>query len=180
MDAYQGNANIIFYYAGHGIPDEKNSSSYLLPVDGFGNDVSSGYGLDKLYACLSSVPTKSVIVLLDACFSGSNRDGEMLVSARSVTIKAKQNAPKGNMVVLSASQGDETAYPYKEKEHGMFTYYLLKKLQESKGEITLAELADYVTTEVKKRSIVINGKMQTPSVNTSPHIGNNWKNWKLK
>lgn len=54
MDAYQGQANIIFYYAGHGIPDESNMSSYILPVDGYGTDVSSGYGLDKLYSELSS------------------------------------------------------------------------------------------------------------------------------
>ena len=36
MEAYKGDANIIFYYAGHGIPDESNQSSYLLPVDGYG------------------------------------------------------------------------------------------------------------------------------------------------
>lgn len=179
MDAYQGEANVIFYYAGHGIPDESNGSAYLLPVDGIGNDVTTGYSLDKLYADLSSKPAKSVMILLDACFSGANRDDGMLVSARGVAIKAKQKAPRGNMVVLSAAQGDETAYPYKEKGHGMFTYYLLKKLQETKGEVTFGELADYVTTEVKKQSIVINGKMQTPLA-TPSSSAIDWRNWKLR
>ena len=55
----------------------------------------------------------------------------MLASARGVAIKAKQNHPQGNMVVLSAAQGDETAHPYTEKGHGLFTYYLLKKLKET-------------------------------------------------
>ena len=101
MDVYQGEASIIFYYAGHGIPDESNRTSYLLPVDGVGNDVSTGYSLDKLYADLSSKPAKSVVVLLDACFSGAKRDGGMLASTRGVAIKAKQNEPRGNMVVIS-------------------------------------------------------------------------------
>ena len=179
MDAYNGEANIIFYYAGHGIPDESNRTSYLLPVDGVGNDVSTGYSLDKLYADLSSKPAKSVVVLLDACFSGAKRDGGMLASTRGVAIKAKQNEPKGNMVVISAAQGDETAYPYEEKGHGMFTYYLLKKLQETKGDVTLGDLADYVTSEVKKRSVVVNGKMQTP-IATASNNAADWRNWKLR
>lgn len=179
MEAYNGEANIIFYYAGHGIPNESNGSAYLLPVDGVGNDVSTGYSLDKLYADLISKPARSVVVLLDACFSGAKRDGGMLASARGVAIKVKQNAPKGNMVVLSAAQGDETAYPYKEKGHGLFTYYLLKKLQETKGDITFGELADYVTAEVKKQSIVVNGKMQTPLVSPSSSA-TDWRNWKLR
>jgi hypothetical protein len=37
--------------------------------------------------------------------------------------------PQGNMVVFSAAQGDETAYPNNDEKHGMFTYFLLKKLQ---------------------------------------------------
>lgn len=179
MEAYNGEANVIFYYAGHGIPDESNRSAYLLPIDGVGNDVSTGYSLEKLYTELSSKPAKSVVVLLDACFSGAMRDGGMIASARGVAIKAKQEAPKGNMVVISAAQGDETAYPYKEKGHGMFTYYLLKKLQDSKGNCSLGELADYVTSEVKKQSVVINGKMQTPAAIASGGASN-WKSWKLR
>lgn len=180
MEAYQGTASVIFYYAGHGIPDESSRAAYLLPVDGYGNDVSTGYSLDEVYAELGQNPAKSVVVLLDACFSGASRDGAMLASARGVAIKAKQNAPKGNMVVMSAAQGDETAYPYKEKEHGMFTYYLLKKLQESQGDVTFGELADYVTSEVKKQSIIINGKMQTPVVSASATLSDSWKSMKLK
>lgn len=179
MDAYEGDAHVIFYYAGHGIPDESSKSAYLLPVDGFGTDVSSGYSLDKLYAELGSKPAKSVIVLLDACFSGANRDGKMLTSARGVAIKAKQNAPQGNIVVFSAAQGNQTAYPYKEKGHGLFTYYILKKLKETKGKISLGELAEYVTTEVKKRSIIANSKLQTPTTSPS-NSAKNWKNWKMR
>lgn len=180
INAYNGDARIIFYYAGHGIPDEKNKSAYLLPVDGYGSDVTTGYALEDLYKAVGNRPSKSVTVFLDACFSGANRDGNMLASARGIAIKVKSSSPTGNMVVFTAAQGDETAYPYKERSHGLFTYYLLKKLQETKGNVTLGELGDYIQTQVKRQSVVTNGKLQSPAILTAPKLGNNWKNWKLK
>ena len=176
---YHGDAKVIFYYAGHGIPDEQNKSAYLLPIDGYGSDVTTGYALEDLYKALGSLPSKSVTVFLDACFSGAKRDGDMLASARGVAIKVKQNNPTGNMVVFTAAQGDETAYPYKEEGHGLFTYYLLKKLQETKGDVTLGELGDYIKTQVERQSIVTNGKLQSPSILPASSIGNGWKEWKL-
>lgn len=177
---YHGDAKVIFYYAGHGIPDEQNKSAYLLPIDGYGSDVTTGYALEDLYKALGSLPSKSVTVFLDACFSGAKRDGDMLASARGVAIKVKQATPVGNIVVFSAAQGDETAYPYKEEEHGLFTYYLLKKLQETKGNVTLGELSDYIKTQVERQSIVINGKLQSPSFVSTATIANSWKKWTLK
>ena len=178
-EAYQGEAGLIFYYAGHGIPDESTGDAYLLPVDGYGSNINTGYKLDNLYASLSSAPSRYTYVFLDACFSGAERGGSMIASARGIAIRAKASAPKGNMVVFSAAQGDETAYPYKEKGHGMFTYYLLKKLQESGGDVTLGELSDYVRSEVRKQSIVSNSKMQTPTVTASPAMNNSWQTLQL-
>ena len=178
-DAFDGEAQFVFYYAGHGLPAENQQDAFLLPVDGFGAD-GTGYSMNELYGELGALKAKSVVVLLDACFSGSKRDGGMIASARGVAIKARQAAPKGNLVVLSAAQGDETAYPYKEQGHGLFTYYLLKKLNETKGDVTLGELADYITSSVKKTSIVENGKLQTPTVLPSVEMGNSWRNLKLR
>ncbi|MDR1595102.1 MAG: caspase family protein [Prevotellaceae bacterium] len=178
--SYKGEANFIFYYAGHGIPDEASKTAYLLPVDGYGSDVKSGYSLDDLYAKLGDMPAQSVIVFLDACFSGPGRDGSMLASARGVATKTKSSTPTGNMVVFSAASGDETAYPYKEKGHGLFTYYLLKKLQESKGDVTLGELSSYISTNVSRQSIVVNSKSQTPTVVSAPSLTSKWQNMKLR
>ncbi len=61
----------------------------------------------------------------------------------------------------------------------MFTYYLLKIIKETKGKVTMGEIADYVTSEVKKRSLIINSKMQTPSVTPSKSISN-WRKMKLR
>lgn len=180
IETRDGEAKIIFYYAGHGIPDEKNHHAYLLPVDGYGNDVSTGYSLESLYEELGAKESKSVLILLDACFSGSKREGDMLASARGIALKADRGEPQGNMIVLSAAQGDETAYPYKKEGHGLFTYYLLKKIQETSGNITISELGDYVHNQVSKQSIVINSKPQTPTIITSNSINKDWGKWKLK
>jgi len=178
-EKYEGEASVIFYYAGHGIPDASDKSAYLLPVDGDGRYVTTGYKLDELYDKLGAMPAKSVTVLLDACFSGANRDGKMLASERGVALKSRPGSPKGNMVVFSAAQGDETALPYTEECHGMFTYYLLKKLQETNGDVTLRDLSSYVIREVGKKSAVTN-KPQTPSVTPSSAVADSWQNWKLK
>lgn len=173
-------AKVIFYYAGHGIPDEAQKTAYLLPVDGYGSDVTTGYSLKELYETLGKLPSKSVVFFLDACFSGAKREGGMLASARGVAIKVKPSAPVGNLIVFSAAQGDETAYPYRDQKHGMFTYFLLKKLQETKGNASLGTLSQYVTEQVRKQSIALNGKMQTPTVASPTILGNTWKEWKLK
>ena len=169
---------LIFYYAGHGIPNESDHSAYLLPVDGVGNDPQSAYSLNDLYSKIGESEAKSIIIL-DACFSGSKREEGMLSSARGVAIKARPSSPNRNMIVLTAAQGDETAYPFKEKQHGFFTYFLLKKLQETKGNATLGELSDYVINEVRKQSFLNNGKAQTPTITIGSSIKNNWREVKL-
>ena len=179
-DAYGGEARFIVFYAGHGIPDEKSGTAYLLPVDGKGTMLDTGFSLAQFYKQLGEMPSQGVTVFMDACFSGSKRGDGMLASARGVAIKAKAQVPQGRMVVFSAAQGDETAYPYKEKEHGLFTYYILKKLKETRGNVSLEDLARYVTIQVKRESIVSNGKSQTPTVSASASVGDTWKAQKLK
>ena len=171
---------IIVYYAGHGIPDEASRSAYILPVDGSGMDVSTGYKLDELYSTLGKMPASKITVFMDACFSGSKREDGMLASARGVALKAKSGVPQGNMVVFSAAQGNETAYPNREQQHGLFTYYLLKKLQETEGDVALKDLGDYVTKQVSQQSLLLNSKKQTPCVTPSATVGTDWENWKLK
>lgn len=178
--AYNGEANLIVYYAGHGIPDETNGSAYLLPIDGKGTNLRTGYSLAELYKTLGELPSQRITVFMDACFSGTKRGEGMLASARGVAIKSKPEAPKGKMIVFSAAQGDETAYPYEDKQHGLFTYFLLKKLQETKGNITLGELGEYIKQQVSRKSIVTNGKSQTPSVSASTSVEQNWKTLKFK
>lgn len=172
---------VIFYYAGHGIPNESTRDAFLLPIDGDGLHTEVCYPLKRLYDELSSLNTSSVVVFLDACFSGALGDGaSLLSSARGLALKPKQITPKGNMVVFSAASGEETAYPYADHGHGMFTYFLLKKLQNSKGSTNLGDLANYIIENVKQKSVLINHKIQTPTVSYPSNIQSTWQKMKLR
>ena len=179
--AFEGEASILLYYAGHGFPDEKQGSAYLLPIDGSGSEISTtGYSLKHLYDELSRLPLKRAVVLLDACFSGAKREDDMLAQSRGVAIKVKEEQPKGHLLVFSASQGDETAHQMAEKHHGLFTYYLLKGMQQLQGNANWGDLTDFVTKNVKRQSVVINNKKQTPTVIPSSEIFNTWRTIRLQ
>lgn len=176
--AYQGKAKLIFYYAGHGMPDESSKSAYLLPTDGEASTPRTAIKVEELYSALTEFPVAQATVFLDACFSGAAREG-MLASGRGVRITPKADAPKGSLVIFTAVSGDETAHPYTDKQHGLFSYYLMKKLQETKGDISYQELSKYITTKVNQQSVV-SGKAQNPTVNVSTAVQDSWANWKFK
>jgi len=172
-----GNAEIFFYYSGHGLPDENTSEAYVIPVDVSSNDLTYAIKLNDIYLKLTENPCKRVTVFIDACFSGGARN-QSLAQRKGVRIKPKEIALNNNMVVFTSSQGNESSGVYKEKKHGFFTYFLLKKLQESKANISYSELADYIHSNVLKETGLIS-KIQTPQVTPSPDIEDVWHGFKL-
>lgn len=175
-DISEGNSKVIFYYAGHGIPDEKEKASYLIPTDGFPKDITTCFKLGDIYARLGKLKTQNVTVLLDACFSGVKRgSGQALIAARGVALKPRAEVLPANMVVFTAASDDETALSYGEKRHGMFTYFLLDRLKKSKGETSFGELFMHLSQNVKKSSMLENDKLQTPNVAYSTALGRKWE-----
>lgn len=179
LSNFEGSKAIV-YYCGHGIPDEKTGDAYIIPVDGKGTNTTTCYSLNKLYTTLASTNASNVTYFMDACFTGANKEGSMLVAARGVAREAKKETLQGNAVVFSASSGDETAMTHPEKGHGLFTYFLLKKLQSTRGQVSYAELADYIKTNVRKEAFLINEKPQTPVVATSIEALSSWETMTFK
>ena len=142
--------------------NRNGNEKWVIESDGSGKNTRTCLSLDDFYKTVGTMKARHITIFLDACFSGAQRNGAMQTAARGVAIKAKPGmVSQGNMIVFSAATGDETAYSYKEKGHGLFTYFLLKKLKESKGNATLGELRDYINTNVRQHSIVENGKSKT-------------------
>lgn len=171
-------AEIVFYYAGHGFPDELTKTSYLIPVDVNVTNLSSAIALYDLYQKLSATQAQKITVFLDACFSGGGRDMGLLAS-RGIKVTPQKDNLSGNIVVFSATTADQVALPYSDKKHGMFTYFLLKKLQESRGDCTYGELFDYLNSNVVESSLRVNRKDQAPEVNTSLQVQEAWKDWRF-
>jgi hypothetical protein len=170
---------ILFYYSGHGLPEESTRIPHIIPVDVSGSNLNFGISLPELYKSLTKYPVEKAIVVLDACFTGDARNSG-LVSSRAVRLRPKANELNSRIVVFSSSSSDQPSKSYKEKEYGLFTYYLSQKIIESKGNVTLGELDEYLVENVPVRSVLINKTEQVPQTNVSNEIVNEWKNWTLK
>ncbi|MDD3861015.1 MAG: caspase family protein, partial [Bacteroidales bacterium] len=175
--AYEGEAKLLFYYAGHGMPEAETNEAYILPVDGSSSNSRTGIKLSVIYDELAENPTVSTLVILDACFSGASRSG-MLTSGRGTRIEPKENMVKGNMIVLSAASGNQIANPFDEKAHGLFTYFILSKFRETKGDLIYGDLVEYLRTNVKRTAIEKN-KEQEPVMIYSSEIKDKWMNMKV-
>jgi len=178
IEVSNGAAEVIVYYSGHGLPDEKTKDPYIMPVDISGSDVQSAIKVDDMYNQLTQFPHKRVTVFLDACFSGGAR-GQALVAMKGVKIKPKSSYLTGSLVVFASSSGEESSNVYRDKQHGLYTYFLLKKLQETKGMLSYQEMADYLTKKVALESVVSLNKKQTPQTSSSPVIQDQWGAWKF-
>lgn len=180
---------LMVYYAGHGVPDVKESNkSYLLPTDVRGTNPKLGIALDDFYSMLNKLSFHQTTVFVDACFSGTNRDSEGVIEGmRDVVVEAEETTiDDGNMVVMSAVSGNETAQGFAEEGHGLFTYYLLKELQETAGVVSLGVLFDILKTHVSQKSKQLTTKTgvklykeQTPSITTSKVLGDSWRQLEL-
>ncbi len=173
----QGTAEVYVYYAGHGLPDD-NKEPFLIPVDVTGANVKSGIKLMDFYSKLTEHPSKRVTVFLDACFSGAAR-GQELLAMRGVRIKSNSQNLSGNIVVFAASSGEQASLPYQAKQHGLFTYYFLKKLQESKGNLSYTEMYEYLQKQVGLNSVLVNNKEQNPQLLISPGVNPKLQEWKF-
>lgn len=173
------NVDLIFYYAGHGFPDPDSKDKYIMPVDITGSQVRDGIKLADLYNELTTYPSKKVTVFLDACFSGGGRE-QGLIAARGVKIKPRnQKIHEGKLIVFSGSSGDQESLYYEDKNHGIFTYYLLKKIQETEGNVNYEGLRDYLRKHVPLKAIDLFYKEQVPEVNVSYPLKDIWKNLEL-
>lgn len=174
-NATSGKSKFVFYYAGHGTPSEEDQSAFIVPSDGLVTVPSTCFKLSDIYKNFGKMPAESVVVILDACFSGLNRDNSGLIAARAVARKPKKETVSGNVIVLSATSEDETAMGYDEKGHGMFTYHLLKKIQQSNGSVKFGDLFQSVSEGVRRDAILKNDKNQTPSVSVSSSLKEKWE-----
>jgi hypothetical protein len=164
----KGEAELLFYYSGHGLPDEISKDPYLIPVDVNGTQVTNGYALNELYRQLSMYPTERATVILDACFSGGARNKE-LVAMKGVKVKASVSNVPANLLVLASSSGQESSAVFKEKQHGLFTYYLMKSWKGNKGVGSIQTQMEKVKNEVAKEATRMN-KVQTPQMMVGPSL----------
>ena len=167
----KGQSDIVVYFSGHGIANQKDKSTGILPFDVDPN-YSVGFPLKKLYKDLNAMGARSVIVYLDACFTGQTRDAKMLIAdARPIMILPKEQDIPDKVNVLSAASGLQISGAIKEKEHGLFTYFVLRGLSgdadvNKDKVIRLKELSNYVSKNVREQA-ALNGREQLPQLKSN-------------
>ena len=152
--------DVVVYWAGHGGPDLKTRSPFLLPSDGDANyPAQTGYAVRELYERLSALNAKSVTVFLDACFSGWTRDaGQLLAGARDVSVSVENPVlTNDRMAVFAASAGNQISSAWPAMRHGLFTYFVLKGLRgaadiDGAAGVTVGELDAYLRREVPSQA----------------------------
>lgn len=166
-----GKSDVFVYYSGHGAPGLKDKKGYFVPTEADPQYLElSGYPADVFYANLSKIPARTMTVVIDACFSGAT----VFENISPMLIKIdKTVAELSNGVVLSSSSGTQVSSWYNEKQHGMFTYFFLKSIQDRNadanrdGSLTYSEIYRYISDNsygVPYYARRIHGVEQNPTI----------------
>lgn len=203
MKVTNGVGNIIIYYTGYGIVDYENLP-YLIPSDvktltttkwgktqtedreaiplskkEVNRFLEECVSLEDICTQFDRVPANSLTILCDAGFDGKLRDGSTLLTFPRNTGKTKGMRLRGNAVILCAADFSKTVYGFNDKQHGFFTYYLLKTLRENMGQLDLGQLFDEIKDAVSFESS-LQGKQQIPTVIVGGKVKDTWTKHKLK
>lgn len=138
---------VLIYYAGHGKKDFENNLCLLFNNTDEDSLLTTSLTFDFINKCIRYPSRKSVIIILDCCYSGvaEIRDGET-----DVTEGLKKLSGSGTIILTSTgSTGSPTAREDELLGHGIFTNYLIEGLekgladQDSDGLISIDDLYTY-------------------------------------
>ncbi|MBV5299743.1 MAG: caspase family protein [Rhodoferax sp.] len=150
-----GGDQVLVFFAGHGV--QTKSGSFLLPVDieiGSESEVEkTAYSLNDLTDQLNEAKASFALVMVDAC-----RDNPLKVNGRSVGAVRGLSAiepPKGQMVVYSASKGQQALDRLSDSDNnpnGVFTREFIAKMRQPgvRIEDLMREVQDAVETLAKQ------------------------------
>ena len=199
ITAQHGDVHIIIYYAGHGISNEK-FGPYLFPsgvdvskirafrtktgilrdnISLSGKDaqkvLSQCISFDTLTGWFNRIDALSYTFIIDAGFNGVQRSGKPFFNITKETKRYRAPRVRSDIVIFMAADADKTAYSFIDQHHGFFTYYILKELKYTRGEITFNELFNNVTKNQAYESS-LQGKLQEPAMIIGGKLGENWGN----
>jgi Caspase domain len=165
-------AKVLLYYSGLGATNGAQSETYLLPVDAERyREERSGYPLSSLYAGLSSLGAKSVLVLLEAEF-GRDHSAYVLPPNGPETVKTVlPEGPLAGLTVLAAADRGQRTLVDLTYGIGLFTRYLIEGLAgnadlapigNGDGKLDSAEIYVYAAEMVALAARKTFGLLQNP------------------
>jgi len=171
-------AELLFYYAGHGLADTISTAPYLMPIDIPPEKFSDGISLEFLYENIWESRSKKSIVIFDASFNNGSRTIG-LRGAATKKIETRSEMIQGYTVVFNAAKLAYSANAYHKEKHGLYTYLLLKKIKETNGNIKLSELYNFLEKEMEKISKKNDDINQRCGMNKSL-AAKRWYKWRIR
>jgi hypothetical protein len=171
-------AELLFYYAGQGLADPQTKAPYLMPVDVPPEDIKQAISIEFLYKKIWESRSSKNIVVIDASFNNRARKTG-LRGPDAPTIIPRKEVLSGNTIVFMAVSEEHTSNVYLEQKHGLFTYYFLKELQKTRGNISLLKLSNAVKENVNLKAKEL-GYHQMPMILESIAIRDMWQDWGIK
>jgi simple sugar transport system substrate-binding protein len=163
-----GGDEVVVFFAGHGV--QIKSGSYLLPTDIEATSESevekTAYELNALIDKISEAKPAFSLVMVDAC-----RNNPLKSKGRSVGATRGLSAvepPKGQMVVFSASRGQEALDRLSDKDpnpNGVFTREFIKRMK--KPGVRIEDLMREVQDAVEKLADSISHEQRPAIYNES-------------
>lgn len=193
IERHRDNGRFLFFYYGHGAPstDRVVADAYLIPVNltQGSNMQRNAVSRNALMHRLQEAKPQQMVVCLEACFNGGTNNG----GGEHIYTQANTSAPmleddvdatsfSGNIVLLTASSGSQSAHAMPQGAHNVFTYQMLKVLKESQGNITWGSLFNQARlgTQDYSQLKMHHAKAQTPVSVPSRTLGNAWENWQVR
>jgi len=159
---------VIIFLAGHG--DTLGNQWYFVPHDVAEPEkevelTTHGISTDRFNQELKRIPSRKVLLLIDACYSGS-----LLTSFRGYEDRKALSllARSVGIHILAASSRDQRASEVMELRHGVFSYILLKGLggdavlRAADREVTVLGLASYLRNRLPDFGKKYNTEEQDP------------------
>jgi len=169
--AVKTNDVFILYIAGHGI--NVDGKYHFIPWEFIYKNEDSvrnnSLTQEKMQALLAKIPALKSVILLDTCNSGAfTKPSSRGLAEKTAMDKLMRATGRATIAASSESQVALEGY----EGHGVFTYALLRALRggadkkgNMNGEVSVNELAEYVSEEVPKLTFKKWGYEQFPMQN---------------
>jgi F0F1-type ATP synthase assembly protein I len=145
---------IFIYFSGHGITDFEHNLCLVFSDTDEDTLLTSSLTFDFISKCIRFPSKKSVVIVLDCCYSGVAGIRDL---SSDVMGSLKKYTGSGTVILTSTgSTGAPTAREDEKLGHGIFTNYLIEGLETGNadknldGYISIDELYDYAFEKTKE------------------------------
>jgi hypothetical protein len=155
--------NLLIYYAGHGILDERADEGYWLPVDAELGVETNWIANSFMTASIRAIAAKHIMIVADSCYAGKLTRGVTIVEKtpdyflRLASKRARTVLSSGGLEPVLDSGGKD--------KHSVFASAFISALQENKEVIDGTQLFSSI-----RRPIMLESN-QTPEYSDIRHAG---------